>query len=228
VSPLCRTLSGHAQSIKYASNPCPAQADTKKKTDHATERDREEIQAQRRLHQEKVSEMDARDCVFLDETGVHMAMARHYARSPQGVRVHTSKPVNKGKNITVLGALSLDGIMASMTVEGSTNAQVFLTYVQTILVPTLHAGQVVFMDNLSSHQVDGVKEAIASVGARLEYLPPYSPDLSPIEKCWSKFKAILRAKAARTRDALDQAITEAFAMITPQDARGWFAHCRCL
>jgi transposase len=84
------------------------------------------------------------------------------------------------------------------------------------------------MDNLSSHQVDGVKEAIASVGARLEYLPPYSPDLSPIEKCWSKFNAILRAKAARTRDALDQAMTEAFAMMTPQDARGWFAHCGCL
>ncbi len=172
--------------------------------------------------------MDASDCVFLDETGVNIAMARPYARSPQGKRVHTAKPINTGKNITVLGALSLDGITASMTVEGSTDAQVFLTYVQTILAPTLHAGQVVFMDNLSSHQVDGVKEAIESVGARLEYLPPYSPDLSPIEKCWSKFKAILCAKAARTRDVLDQAITEALAMITPQDAKGWFAHCGCL
>jgi transposase len=172
--------------------------------------------------------MDASACVFLDETGVNIAMARQYARSPQGERVHTAKPIHKGKNITVLGALSLDGMMASMTVEGSTDAQVFLTYVQTILVPTLQAGQVVFMDNLSSHQVDGVKEAIESVGAHLEYLPPYSPALSPLEKCWSKFKAILRAKAARTRDVLDQAITEALAMITPQDARGWFAHCGCL
>jgi transposase len=81
------------------------------------------------------------------------------------------------------------------------------------------------MDHLSSHQVEGVKEAIESVGARLEYLPLYSPDLSPIEPCWSKCKAILRAKAARTRDLLDQAVAEAFAMITPQDARGWFAHC---
>jgi len=172
--------------------------------------------------------MDAHDGVFLDETGVHLAMARYDARSPQGERVHTSKPVNKGKNMTVLGALSVDGIMASMTVEGSTDAQVFLTYVQTILAPTLHAGQVVCMDNLSSHQVSGVKEAIESTGARLESLPPYSPDFSPIEKCWSKFKAILRKKAARTRDVLDPAITEAFAMITPQDARGWFAHCGCL
>jgi len=159
---------------------------------------------------------------------VNIAMARHYARSPQGERVHTSKPVNKGQNMTVLGALSLEGIMAAMTVEGSTDAQVFLTSVKTILVPALRPGQVVFMDNLSAHQVDGVQEAIESVGARLEYLPPYSPDLSPIEKCWSKFKAILRAKAARTRDLLDQAITEALDMITPQDARGSFAHCGCL
>jgi transposase len=159
---------------------------------------------------------------------VNIAMARHYARSPQGERVHTSKPVNKGQIMTVLGALSLEGIMAAMTVEGSTDAQVFLTSVKTILVPALRPGQVVLMDNLSAHPVDGVQEAIESVGARLEYLPPYSPDLSPIEKCWSKFKAILRAKAARTRDLLDQAITEALDMITPQDARGWFAHCGCL
>jgi transposase len=128
--------------------------------------------------------------VFLDETGINTAMARYDARAPQGERVHTAKPLNNGKNITVLGALSLNGITAAMTVEGSTDAQVFLTYVQTLLVPTWHAGQVVFMDNLSSHQVDGVKEAIEAVGARLEYLPPYSPDFSPIEPCWSKFKAI--------------------------------------
>jgi len=148
VSTLRRTLSGHAQSIKYASNSGPATAHTKKKTDHATERNSEEIQEQRRLHQEKISAREANAYVFLDETGVNIAMARHYARSPQGARVHTSKPVNKGKNVTVLGALSLDGLIASMTVEGRADVQVFLTYVQTIFVPTLHAGQVVFMDNL--------------------------------------------------------------------------------
>jgi transposase len=169
--------------------------------------------------------MDANDFVFLDETGVNIALTRHYARSPQGERVHTTKPINKGKNVTVLGALSLEGIIAAMTVEGSTDTHVFLTYVKTILVPALSPGQVVFLDNLSCHYVDGVQEAIESVGARLEYLPPYSPDLSPIEECWSKFKSILRAKAARTRDLLDQAITAALDMITPQDVRGWFAHC---
>lgn len=169
--------------------------------------------------------IDANDRVFLDETGVNIAMARHYARAPQGERAYASKPVNKGKNITVLGALSLDGIQAAMTVEGSTDTDVFLTYVQSVLVPTLRPGQVVSMDNLSSHKDDRIQTAIESVGARLEYLPPYSPDLSPIEECWSKFKASLRATAARTRETLDAAITHAFTLITPDDARGWFAHC---
>jgi hypothetical protein len=140
MSTLRRTPPGYAQSIQYASNPCPPEAHAKKKTDHASERDSDEVQAQRRLHQEKISELHAEDCIFLDETGVNIAMARHYARSPQGERVHTSKPINKGQNITVLGALSLAGIMAAMTVEGSTDAQVFLTYVKTILVPTLRLG----------------------------------------------------------------------------------------
>ena len=127
--------------------------------------------------------------------------------------------------MTVLGALSLEGMVEAMTIEGSTDGQVFSTFIEDVLVPALRPGQIVIMDNLSSHKVDGIQDAIEAVGARLEYLPPYSPDFSPIEKCWSKFKAILRAKAARTCEHLDQAITEAFDMITPQDARGWFAHC---
>jgi hypothetical protein len=113
--------------------------------------------------------MDPHDYVFLDETGVNIAMARHYARAPQGERAYASKPVNKGHNITVLGALSLDGIMAAMTVEGSSDTQVFLTYVQTVLVPHLRPGQVVVMDNLSSHKDEGIQTAIEAVGARLEY-----------------------------------------------------------
>jgi transposase len=121
---------------------------------------------------------------------------------------------------SILGALSLEGIQAVMTIEGSTDAQVFLTFVQTILVPTLRPGQIVIMDNLSSHKVDGVQDAMLAAGARLAYLPSYSPDLSPIEECWSKLKEFLRAKAARTHELLDQAITEALDIITPQDAQG--------
>jgi transposase len=170
-------------------------------------------------------QLDAKDGIFVDETGVNIAMTRHYARAPKGQRAHAATPVNKGQNVTVLGALSLEGMVAAMTIEGSTDTPVFCTFVQTLLVPALCPGQIVIMDNLSSHKGAGVKEAIESAGATLEYLPSYSPDLSPIEECWSKFKAFLRAKAARTHELLDQAITAAVDMITPQDARGWFAHC---
>ena len=172
-----------------------------------------------------MSQLDSKDFGFVDETGVNIAMTRRYARAPKGERVHAATPVNIGKNVTVLGALSRTGIIAAMTIEGSTDTHVFLTFVQDILAPALRPGQIVIMDNLSSHKVEGVKESIESVGATLEYLPSYSPDLSPIEECWSKFKEYLRAKAARTREVLDQASTEAFDMITPQNTRGWFAHC---
>lgn len=114
--------------------------------------------------------------------------------------------------------------MAAMTVEGSAATQVCLTYVQTVLGPPVRPGQVVVRDNLSSHTDEGIPTAIEAVGARLAYLPPYSPAGSPLEPWWSKFKERLRAKAARTRETLDAAITYAFTMITPQDARGWFAH----
>jgi transposase len=161
----------------------------------------------------------------VDETGVNIAMARPYARAPKGQRIYAAVPVNTGKNLTVLAALSLAGIVEAMTIVGSSDGRVFSTFIEEVCVPVLRPGQTVIMDNLSSHKVEGIQEAIEAVGARLEYLPPYSPDLSPIEECWSKLKTILRAKAARTSAHLDQAIAEAFDLITPQDARGWFAHC---
>ena len=152
-------------------------------------------------------------------------MARLYARAPKGARAYASAPVNKGKNVTVLGALSLAGLVEAMTIDGSADGQVVSTFIQDVLGPALHPGQIVLMDNLAAHKVEGIQDAIEARGARLEYLPSYCPDFSPIEKCWSKVKAILRAKAARTRAYLDQALTEALDMITAQDARGWFAHC---
>jgi transposase len=163
--------------------------------------------------------------IFIDEAGVNIAMTRPYARSLQGTRAHATKPCNKGKNMTMLGALSLEGLTASMTIEGSTDTDVFLTYVQEILCPGLRPGQVVILDNLKPHKADEVREAIEAVGARIEYLPPYSPDFSPIEACWSKVKAVIRAKAARTYEALDRAIMQAFNAITSNDVQGWFAHC---
>jgi transposase len=126
--------------------------------------------------------------------------------------------------VTMLGALSLEGLVAAMTVEGFTDGAVFLAFLREILLPQLHPGQILIMDNLKAHKVAGVAAACAAAGVRPLYLPPYSPDFSPIEECWSKVKAILRAKAARTLEALEQAIAEALAAITSQDAHGWYAH----
>lgn len=134
-------------------------------------------------------------------------------------------PKNHGKNVTVLGTLSARGIDAVMTVEGATDAAVFRVYVEKVLVPTLTPGEVVVMDNLGAHKVKGIREAIEGAGAQLIYLPPYSPDFSPIENGWSKLKTALRAAKARTRDALDHALQRALDTVTATDARAWFVHC---
>jgi transposase len=162
---------------------------------------------------------------FIDESGVNLAMTRLYGRAPKGERVLGAVPQNYGVNVTMLGALGMQGIQAMMTVEGATDADVFLAYVEHVLAPTLRPGDLVVMDNLRAHKVAGVQQALAERGARLIYLPPYSPDLLPIEQCWSKLKAYLRKVQARTREALEIAITQALATITAADAHGWFRHC---
>jgi transposase len=162
---------------------------------------------------------------FIDESGINLAMTRLYGRAPRGERVVGSAPQNYGPNVTLLGALSCTGLDAVMTIEGATDADVFRAYVHEVLGPTLREGDIVVADNLSAHKAAGVQEAIAATGARLLYLPPYSPALNPIEQCWSKVKTFLRAAKARTREALDAAVTRALATVTESDARAWFAHC---
>ncbi len=162
---------------------------------------------------------------FLDESGSNLALTRLYGRAAPGERVAEGVPQNYGENLTMLAAISLGGLSAPMTVNGAVDGAVFLAYVREILCPTLEAGDVVVMDNLKAHKVAGVREAIEARGARVEYLPPYSPDLNPIEKCWSKVKTYLRKAKARTREALEAALREALLTITQADARAWFAHC---
>ncbi len=152
-------------------------------------------------------------------------MTRRFGRAPKGQRVHDAVPKNWGQNVTILGALSCRGLDAVMTVEGATDAAVFRAFVSDVLAPTLRPGDVVVMDNLGAHKVDGIATAIQARGARLVYLPPYSPDWSPIEPCWSKLKTYLRAAKARTREALEQVLADAIELVTPSDARGWFTHC---
>jgi transposase len=140
------------------------------------------------------------------------------------MRVHDSVPKNFGRNVTILGASSCTRLVAVMSVEGATDTAVFRAYVEQVLVPTLAAGDIVVMDNLSSHKVSGIREAIEAVGADSLYLPPYSPDYSPVENCWSKLKANLRTAKAHTREALDNTLKQAIESITATDAKGWFKH----
>jgi transposase len=172
-----------------------------------------------------LDEVKLADLVFVDESGVNLAMSRRYARSLEGTRAYGERPDGRGKNVTMIGAISLEGFVASLTFEGGTDSLAFQTYINQVLVPNLWQGACVVMDNFSSHKVVGIKEAIEAAGAKLVYLPPYSPDFNPIENCWSKVKEFLRSQAARTYETLDQAITEAFNAVTVKDMIGWFTHC---
>jgi len=183
------------------------------------------VQAARSHYRDLSATLDLHRVKFIDESGINLAMTRLYGRAPQGERVVGSTPQNYGQNVTMIGALSCTGLEAVMTIEGAADADVFRAYVQEVLCPTLRQGDIVVADNLSVHKAAGVQEAIAAQGARLLYLPPYSPDLNPIERCWSKIKTFLRAAKARTRETLDAAVTRALATVTESDARAWFAHC---
>jgi transposase len=148
-----------------------------------------------------------------------------YGRAPRGERVVGSVPQNYGSNLTMIAALGVGGLNALMTVEGATDGEVFRVWTERVLCPTLERGDIVVMGNLGAHKVSGIREAIEGRGAKLIYLPPYSPDLSPIERCWSKIKAALRAAGARTRRRLETAIKQALSTITESDALAWFANC---
>ena len=162
---------------------------------------------------------------FLDESGVTTQMTRPWGRAPKGERVAEATPQGHWKVLTTLGTMSLRGIEAVMTIESATDGEVFEAYVEQVLCPKLQPGDAVILDNLSAHKVEGIRELIQARGARLIYLPPYSPDLNPIEKAWSKFKQFLRSAKARTAQALDQAITEALKTITADNAAAWFRSC---
>jgi transposase len=161
----------------------------------------------------------------IDESGVNLAMTRLYGRAPKGARVVGPVPQNDGQNVTLLGALGSQGLHAVMTGDGPMDTAVFRTSVQHGLGPTLTPGDIVVLDNLGAHKARGIQQMLARRRVRLLYLPPYSPDLAPIESCWSKVKTAWRRAKARTRSALDSAITRVLPTVTEADARGWFRHC---
>jgi transposase len=171
------------------------------------------------------SRFDARRLVFVDESGFNTSMTRLRARAPRGERAYGKVPRNRGKNTTLIAAITLQGGMGeSMTLEGATDALAFEAYVEHFLAPTLGEGQVVVLDGLGAHRTDRVRELVQARGADLVFLPSYSPEMNPIEEAFSKIKQLVRKAGARTREALVEAIGRALAAVRLEDAAGWFAH----
>ena len=194
----------------------------KKKTGHASEQEREDVAEAREAWFEGQLDLDPSKLVFLDEMAVSTNMARRFGWAPRGQRCRMSVPFG-WKTKTLVAALRWDRIDAPMTIDGALDGASFLAYVEQVLAPTLSAGETVLMDNVRTHKVAGVKEAIEAKGAHLVYLPPYSPDFDPIEESFSKIKSILRRIAARTVDALEAAVGEALQSFTPQECMNYFA-----
>jgi transposase len=163
--------------------------------------------------------------IFVDESGLNLALTRLYARAPRGVRAVGSVPQNDGQSLTVWAALDGCGRRAVLLVPGATDQEVFLRFLQQVLGPHLRPGAVVVMDNLAVHKGAGVAEVVERAGAQRCSLPPYSPDYHPIEPAWSKIKTLLRGMGARTRRKLYRSLNTALAQVTAQDAAAWFEHC---
>lgn len=197
----------------------------KRKTLHAAERERPDVQTERSAFRSEVSALHPDRLVFVDESGVLTNMVRLYARAPKGQRAYGSAPAGRWQRLTVLGALAREG--AAMTIAAATDTAVFLAFLDHVLIPELPRTKpdaVVIIDNLSPHKAPAVRARLEAAGLTLLYLPRYSPDLSPIELLWAKLKTYLRAVAARTAEALDTALADALNRITPTDARGFFRH----
>jgi transposase len=163
--------------------------------------------------------------IFIDEFGLHLALSRPYARAPRGIRAEVVEPYRSGSNYSVLSALGLRGVLASLVIEGAVDSAVFECYVRHCLVPELRPGDIVIMDNVSFHYSARAVAAIEAVGARVEYLPAYSPDFNPIEECISKLKTFLRGVKAYTSRKLRNALARAIDLVSPADIQGWFRHC---
>lgn len=193
----------------------------KKKVLHADERDRPETQEKRRDFCEQLAGVDPHRLVFVDESGANTGMTRKYGRAPVGQRVYASAP-GHWETITLTCGLRLSEVTAAMVFEGATNTGTFENYVEQVLVPELRPGDVVIWDNLQPHQSEEAAEVIKAVGARLVPLPPWSPDLTPIEEMFSKVKDALRSAEKRTKEAVFAAIVDALHDVTPENIAGWF------
>lgn len=182
------------------------------------------MQAERKVWREALPKLDASALVFLDETWLSTNMARRYGRCAKGERLRAPVPYGHWKTTTFLAGLCHDGLIAPLVLDGPIDGESFRAWVEQFLAPALRPKQIVVMDNLSSHKVAGVREAIEAVGARLLYLPRYSPDFNPIEQLFAKLKAMLRKAAARTVDALWTAVGDILRTLQPSECRNYLAN----
>ena len=196
-----------------------------KKTLRASEQDRPDVATARTAWPQQFVKTDGRTLVFLDESGAQTNMTRLRGRAVRGQRVHDHAPAGHWCATTMLGSLRLDGTTRCRTIEGATDTAVFRAYVEHVLLPTLQPGDMVILDNLSPHKNPATLALLAAASVAVRFLPPYSPDLNPIEKMWSKIKAALRAAKARTKQQLRREIARARRSVTATDAAGWFASC---
>jgi transposase len=191
----------------------------------ATEQDRSDVAARRRRWRAWQNFMDPARFVFLDETGTATNMARRYGRCPSNERLVAAVPHGHWQTTTFIAGLRQSGVIAPLVLDGPMTGPAFRAYVEQVLAPSLGAGDVVVLDNLAAHKVDGVRQAIAAAGAFVLYLPPYSPDLNPIEQVFAKLKALLRKAAARTKDALWATIGSALNSFPSEECANYLAHC---
>ena len=197
----------------------------KKKSVQAAERDTERVRGLWAAFVEAVQTEDFTRFKLVDETSTNRTYCRRYARAEGGQRAHQATPLHGGPNVTLVAALTPSRLQAAMTGNGAVNGEVFAASFDQVLGPTLVPGDVVVRDNLPAHKVAGLAELVEARGARLLYLPPYSPDCNPIERAFSKLKTGLRTAQARTRGALEAVIQDASKWITEHDAKNWFDHC---
>jgi transposase len=183
------------------------------------------VQKLRVAYWETVRDIKAEDMVFIDEAGSNLGMTPLYGRSLKGTRAYGKAPVRRGENVSMIGAIALKGLLVVIELLGATQAIQFEAFIANILVPLLWSGAYVIMDNAKIHQEEFIRPLIERAGAHLIFLPPYSPDFSPIENCWSKVKQIIRSLEPRNYIELHQAIQTAMQSVTLKDIHNWFTHC---
>ena len=192
---------------------------------HADEKETERVQSLRVQFWLQLQGIPAENLIFIDEAGVNLSLIRQFARAPKGKRAYSKRPQKRSKNVSVIGAIGLKGVISKYSLLGATDGLTFEAFISQHLVPQLWEGAYVVMDNCSIHKGKEIENLIEMAGAKLIYLPPYSPDFSPIENCWSKIKSILRSIGARNYPSLAQAIEAAFNQVSLNDIRNWFTQC---